>query len=162
MYTQAKIYNLALGALLLTRQISDVFTDPSNENRVLNVHWDVAFQSAVQDMDLETTATSVPLALFKKRPIPGWKIAYTYLQDCLFLRRLLRHCDGGDYYYYWRSRRHKDTNDSQVPRQIAQYQGVKVIFTNEYKSHAELILSTFPLTSLSAPAGLAIAYRLAQ
>jgi hypothetical protein len=162
MYTKAKIFNLALGALLLTKQVSDTETDTSQEAKVLNVHWDFAFQSSIQDMDLDASATSIPLELFKEHPVHGWKFAYKYPQKCLFLRRLIHHCDGGDNYYYWRTRRHKDTRATQIPRQVAIFQGVKVIFTNEFNAHAELILSDFPLTALSAPAGLAIAYKLAQ
>ena len=162
MYTKAEIYNLALGALLLTKTVTDVELDESEEIRVLNVHWSTAFKTAVQAMDLDGVAIMrFPLELIKLHPIPGWKFAYKYPQNCLLLRRVLRERDFGDDYYFWRDRHFKDTPETQVARQVGNFNSTKVIFCNEHCAFLEYVPSDFPLTMLSADAGLAIAYKLA-
>jgi hypothetical protein len=62
-HTKAGIFNLALGALLLNRQVTNADTDTSNEARVLRTHYDLALFSALEDLDLDSTATRVAARL---------------------------------------------------------------------------------------------------
>lgn len=159
MHTKVKIFNLALGALLLTKRISDTETDASQENQTLKVHWETAFQSAIQDMDLDATSTRVALELVKECPVPDWKFAYKYPNNCAMLRRLLHFHNGEAYVHHTN---HKDIRSTQIKRQVANYNNQKVIFTNQCDAWLEYVPNNFSLELLSAPAGLAIAYKLAQ
>ncbi len=132
MYTKEKIFNLALGALLLQRRIIDAATELNNENKVLNTHWDTALYATLEDLDLDGTSSPVTLALLESDPNDQWSFAYLYPSKCVLLRRIGMHAN------------------------------LKVIFCNEELAVAECIMADIPLTSLSASAGLAVAYRLAM
>jgi hypothetical protein len=148
MYTKAKIYNLALGALLLSRQIIDTETDKSNERVVLGTHWDTALRSTLEDMDLDATSSQVTLELIELDPNDLWGYSYKYPSDCTYLRRL-------------QSCVVEDNRSTHIPRRIAIKGGVKCIFTNKEDAIAEYISDNVPLSALSANAGLAVAYKLA-
>ncbi len=158
MYTKAQIFNLALGALLLQRQIIDTESDKSNEAAVLRTHYDVAFRSCLQEMDLDSTSADIALELMVTNPDdPGppptlpyseWKYIYKHPDKCLFFRRI-------------RSSVVMDNRTTRIPLRIAMYNGVKAIMTNERYAIGEFIPTDVTLSSLIAPAGMAVAYRLA-
>lgn len=148
MYTKAKIFNLALGALLLTKKIADTDTDTSIENQTLNIHYETAFNATIQDMDLDATATQKPLELITTDPNLLWKFAYKYPSNCSFLRRI-------------QSCVLKDNRTTQITRRVTNHNGQKAIFTNEEQAIAEFVPTDLSLNILSASAGLAIAYKLA-
>lgn len=152
MYTKEEIYNLALSALLLQRQITNTATDKSNEAKVLNTNYDAAFRSALADMDLDSTATLETLELLETDPIDAWDYAYKYPTDCSFFRRILN----ANYLETT-----MDNCTTRVPLRVAIHGGVKVIFSNEITATGEFITHEVPLSSLSPEAGLAVAYRLA-
>lgn len=148
MYTKAKIFNLALGALLLTKRISDVDSDTSIENVTLNTHYDTAFRATISDLDLDGTSSQKLLELIEEDPTNLWKFAYKYPTNCAFLRRL-------------QNTALKDVRSNQIKRRVAIHNGQKVIFTNQEDVIIEYIPNDLNLNLLSANAGLAIAYRLA-
>lgn len=148
-YTKVQIYNLALGALLLTRRINDIDADNSTEVKVLNTHWDTALQSTLEDMDLDGTSSTKVLELITENPTIHWQYAYKYPTDCTFLRRIQNY----DL---------KDVRSNQIPRRVAVFNGQKVIFCNEPEAVIEYISSDVPLAALSSNAGLAVAYKLAM
>lgn len=148
MFTKAKLFNLALGALLLQRQIANPDSDQSNEAKVLGTFYDTAWQSALSDMDLDSTSTMVTLALVARDPIHGWKYAYKYPSNCAFFRRI-------------KSCARTDDRYTHIPKHVTIFNGQKVILTNQCDAIAEMIPTDFPLSTLSASAGLAVAYRLA-
>lgn len=152
-FTKPKIYNLALSALLLGKEVSDVLTDTSNEVRILNTHWDTAFESTLQDLDLDALSEPVSLELLANLSedseyTGAWTYAYKYPTKCVFLRRI----DSGQV---------TDNKRTHISKRIALYNGVKAIFTNEVDAVAECITDEVPLTSLTPMAALAIAYKLA-
>ncbi len=150
MFTKAKIYNLALGALLLQRQISNVDTDTSNEAKVLNTHWDVAFFSTLQDMDLDSLMTETTLELLDSTPDNTlWQYMYKYPSKCVYLRRI-------------KSCVVTDNRTTRIKLAIQNVDGQKVIFTDEASAVAECIMNDVSLASLSASAAMAIAYKLAE
>lgn len=150
MYTKAKIYNLALGALLLQRQISNADQDQSNECKILNTHWDTAFYSAIEDMDLDALSTQVTLELIDDDPadFPEWAFVYKYPSNCAYFRRI-------------KTTVMMDDRSTHIAKKVAMYEGQLAIFTNEATAEAEIIPKDIPLVALSAQAGLAVAYRLA-
>lgn len=151
MYTKAKIFNLALGQLLLQRQISDPDTDLSNENKVLKTNYDAAFRSTLEDLDLDSTSTQVTLELLEEDPeaFPNWQYVYKYPITCAFFRRI-------------KSTAEMDNRTTHIPKRIGMFGSIKAVFTNEIDAIAEIIAYDVPLTSLSATIGLAIAQRLAS
>jgi hypothetical protein len=148
MYSKAKIFNLALGALLLQRQVIDPETDKSNEAKVLLTYYDIAFRSTLEDLDLDSTSTQADLELIEEDPTDSWGYAYKYPSDCAFFRRI-------------QSSATVDNRTTHIPKRVAIHEGKKVIFTDQIEAIAEYISFDVPLASLSATAGLAIAYRLA-
>lgn len=148
MYTKAKIFNLALGALLLSRQIENTDTDTSKECKVLNTHWDTAFRATLEDLDLDSTATQADLELIEEDPNDLWNYSYKYPSKCVFFRRI-------------QTTVLTDTRATRVPLRISVKDGIKVIFTNAEEAVGEYIPHDIPLSSLSANVGLCIAYKLA-
>jgi hypothetical protein len=149
MYTKAEIFNLALGALLLNRRVDNPDTDPSNEAKVLLSHYDVAFRSTLEDLNLDSTASQVALELLEEDPNKLWKFAYKYPNDCIFLRRI-------------QTCRRRDDRYSRIRLKTGIHDGEKVIFTDEEEAIAEYISKDIPLSTLSPTAGLCVAYKLAS
>lgn len=148
MFTKAKFYNLALGALLLQRQIINPDTDQSNEAKVLNTFYDVAWRAALADMDLDSTSSQMQLELLADCPVKDWRFAYKYPKNCAFFRRI-------------QSCVRQDSRQTHIPKRIAIFNSQKVILTNQCNAIAEFIPDDIPLSTISSPAGLAVSFRLA-
>lgn len=150
MYTKTQLFNIALSALLLTKEISDADTDTGPEAKLMRRFYDIALKKTLADLDLDSTSVTLTLELLIEDPNDDWSYAYKYPSVCMLFRRVY-------------SGALKDSRSTQVPRKIAMYgtPAQKVIFTNEESASAEYIPSDIPLTSLSVNAGLAVAYNLA-
>lgn len=148
MYDKVQIFNLALGTLLLTKQVANTDSDPSSENKVLNNFWEAALFQTLQDLDLDATSSQIQLELIELNPNGLWTFSYKYPNDCAFLRRI-------------QSSVLKDTRNTQIRRRVAVKGGQKVIFTEQEDAIAEYISTDVPLSVLSASAGLALSQRLA-
>jgi hypothetical protein len=153
MYTKAEIFNLALGALLLQRRITDTETDRSNECSVLNTHYAAAFNMALEDMDLDSTCAQVELELLEDMSESvevnrRWDYGYAYPSDCALFRRI-------------RSAVMTDDRATHINKEIRIYMGQKMILTNEVDAVGEYISNDIEITDLSASAGYAVAMRLA-
>ena len=147
-FTKPIIYNLALSALLLSKEISDVDTDTSNEVRILNTHWNIAFQATLQDLDLDSTMQPLTLELLESLVDEPWTYAYKYPTNCLFLRRI-------------KSLQITDNKSTHISKQTGIWTNKKAIFTDQKEAVAECIPKSLPLDVLSPMAALAIAYKLA-
>lgn len=150
--SQTKIYNLALSALLLSKEVSNVDTDQSNEVRVFNTHWDFAFESTLQDLDLDSLSQPVTLELLANLTSDNdqvWNYVYKYPNKCVFLRRI-------------KSSVATDTRSTHISKRTGIYNGQKAIYTNEVDAIGECITDDIPLSALSPMAAMAIAYRLAS
>lgn len=162
MSSKVEIFNLALSALLLTKQCSDADGDNTMEVRTLRSNWNTALKKTLQDLDLDATSTRAAGQLVAECPTPDWHYAYLYPQNCAFFRRILP-IHHGDINFSGHHRRiGRDTRYTQVPRQIADYQNQKIIFTNKHCAWLEYIPSDVPITSLNESAALALAYKLAD
>jgi len=142
------IANLALGALLLERRITNLETEKGNEATVLRTHFQTALKSALADMDLDSTSGYAVLEKVLTFPDNGWEYAYKYPENCAFLRRLLSGVD-------------KDNRSTFIPKKVRVFNGQQVIICNQDAATAEIVMSDVPLNTLSASAEMAIAYRLA-
>ena len=87
-YSKVQIYNLALGALLLSRRIIDVDTDTTNECKILTLHYATALAATLADLDLDSTSTQAAANLVEEQPNDLWAYSYDYPSDCAFLRRI--------------------------------------------------------------------------
>ena len=148
-YTKAKIFNLALGALLLSRRITDTDTETTNEVKILNLHYDTALLATLADLNLDSTSTQVVASLLEEDPNDLWSYSYAYPSDCAFFRRI-------------QTAALSDNRTTHVDKRVAIKGGVKCIFTNQTDAIFEYISTDVPIDTLSATAGLAIAYRLAS
>lgn len=149
-YSRVKIYNLALSILLLSREVADYLTDDTEEVRVLNTHWDVALESTLQDLDLDTTSTPITLELIEELPTDHlWTYSYKYPTNCAFFRRII-------------SVAVTDTERTHIAKRVTIRNGVKVIFTNEVTAVAECIPKDVPVETLNSMVVMCIAHRLAE
>lgn len=152
-FTKPKIYNIALSALLLAKEVSDVVTDNSNEVRVLSTHYDIAFESTLQDLDLDSLSQPLELELIANLGNVStyngpWQYVYKYPTKCVFLRRI-------------ETPLALDNKRSHIAKRTGIYDGQKAIYTNETEAFAECITNDIPLEALSPMAGMAIGYKLA-
>ena len=148
MFSKEKIYNLALGHLLLNRRVTSADTDESNEVTVLNDHYDVAFEQTLADLDLDSMSEPITLELVTTDPNDFWGYVYKYPPRCAFFRRI-------------QSPVLKDSRSTHLAKRVGLYNGQKSIFTNEADAIAECIVNDVPLGSLAASVGLCISYKLA-
>ncbi len=151
MYTKVQIFNLALGALLLKREISDADADTSYEARVVSQYYDSALNKTLADLDLNITAVTETLSLVEDDVSDFWEYAYAYPSNCVLVRRIV-------------SCVRRDDRYTRIPFETGQYgtpTKQKVIFTNEAQAELEYIANDLTLTSFSADTGLAIAHQLA-
>lgn len=149
MYSKTKIFNLALNALLLQRQVIDADTDRSNEAARLRSVWEVALNSALAEMKLAETKIAADLELIEDDPNDLWNYVYRYPSHCAtFLR--IQSCVV------------RDRRSTHIRRQIGHYEGEKAIFTNEAQAIGEYITNDIELPQLSVYAGMAIAMSLAS
>lgn len=146
-YTKVQIYNLTFSALMLGKEVSEIETDTSLEVRVLNIHWDTALSSTLQDLDLDSLSTPITLELITELEEGPWRYVYKYPTNCAFLRRI-------------ESGAVTDNVTTHISKRVAMYDGQKAIFTNEYDAVAETIPKNIPLAALSPMAALAVAYKL--
>jgi hypothetical protein len=148
--TKPQIYNLTLSALLLGKEVVDPVTDKSSEVRILNLHWNVALYDFLADLDLDSLATSVTLELIEELDETyEWTHAYKYPSNCAFFRRI-------------KSGHVTDNVYTHIDKKIGVHGGFKAIFTNEPDAVAEILPDDFSLGLLSAPAGMALAYKIAE
>lgn len=147
-FTKPKIYNLALSALLLAKEVVDVETDKSNEVKVLNLHYDIALESTLEDLDLDGTSLPVTLELLSTLTGEPWDFVYKYPTNCVFFRRIV-------------SLQATDCKATHIDKRTGVYNGQKAIYTNEVSASAEIIPKDLSLAVLSPMAGLAVSYKLA-
>ena len=149
MYSKAELFNLALGALLLSKEISDPETDVSVEGRTLRKFWPTALKHALFKMNLKSTSTAVPLELVKINPNDHWRFAYRYPANCARFRRIV-------------SQFLIDTPETEIPKETGDFEKKPTIFTNHENAIGEIVRTDISLNTLSEPAGMAIAYTLAR
>ncbi len=128
-YTKAKIFNLTLSALLLTKEVVNTDTDTSNEVRVLNTHYDVALQSTLKDLDLDSLSSPITLELIEELDVPPWQFVYKYPTSCALLRRI-------------ESGYLTDNNRTHISKRVAVHGVQKAIYTNQPDAVAECIPNT--------------------
>lgn len=149
-YTKEEIYNLALSALLLSEEVTEISTSKSNNIKILNRFYPIALKATLQDLDLDGLSETVTLELIEELPTDHkWRYAYKYPTNCALFRRI-------------DTERLTDTKSTFINKKTGIYNGQKVIYTNEYQATIEYIPKDVPLEYMDAMAGLALAYKLAE
>lgn len=149
MSSKVKIYNMALSALLLSRQVTDPDSEiNTNEVRVLNQFWDDALSLVLQELDLDCLSERIPLELIEELDEGPWNYVYRYPDRCAFLRRI-------------ESPVITDNSSTHIAKRVGIYQDQKAIFTNEYAAIGECIPLDVSLTALTVHASFAVSYMLA-
>lgn len=151
MFTKVQLFNLAAGALLLKREISDADTDTSNEARVFRQYYDAALRKTLADLNLNSTAIYETLSLVDDEINDYWMYAYAYPTNCALIRRI-------------QSEFRMDDRYTQIPFETGMFGTTtkeKVIYTNEEDAILEYIADDINPNTLIADAGLAIAHMLA-
>jgi len=147
--SKEQIYNLALSSLLLSKEIAEISTNTTNEVRVLNTHYDIAFESTLQDLDLDSLSTPIVLELLEELDtVEPWDFVYKYPTNCVFLRRLV-------------TNQVTDNARTHIAKATGLFKGQKAIFTNKVEAVASCIPLDVPLAALSVMAALTVAYSLA-
>lgn len=148
MQTKTKIFNLALNALLLSKRLVNADTDTGNEAVTLRTNWDIAWESALEDMDLNRTCSRKTLEQLAEDPNSLWLFHCRRPTDCAFIRRIV-------------SGVRTDNRSSRILFETGIHEGQDGIFTNEDEAVIEYISTETPIGALSAKAALAVAYNLA-
>ena len=86
MFTQVRIFELALTALSLDRTVVSV-NDESSEVSILRRNWTSALALALADMDLDATSGEFDLELVTSDLSAPLNYGYRYPSDCLYFRR---------------------------------------------------------------------------
>lgn len=148
-FTKEQIYNLALSALLLSEEVTNIASQKSNNISILNRFYDIAFQSSLQDMDLDALSTPITLELIEALPSDHlFTYAYKYPSNCVFLRRL----ENGV---------RVDRRSTHITKRVGMYEGQKAIFTDQFQAVAECIPKDIPLDALNPMAIMTVSYKLA-
>lgn len=148
-FTKTEIYNLALSALLLSEEVINIDSSKSNNISILNRFWNVAFQSTLQDLDLDSLSEPIPLELIEELDDTySYDFVYKYPSNCLFFRRI-------------QSGFLTDNRSTHISKRVGLYEGQKAIFTNESTPTAECIPKDVPIEAFNAMAVLAVGYKLA-
>lgn len=148
-YNKTQIYNLALSALKLSRQFSDVETEnTSNEVKTLNNIWDIAYKTTLQDLDIDSIAITEPLELIDTLDYGPWTYVYKYPSNCTFLRKI----ENGV---------RVDNMMSHISKKTGVYNNQKAIFTNQHQACASFIPHDVALEFIPPMGAMAIAYQLA-
>lgn len=148
MYTKAEIFNMALNALLLQRQIVDADEDQSVEAKQLRKMWLPALKQTISDLDLDRHSNQFNLELYKEEPNNLWSYAYHRPINCASIRRI-------------QSTVIQDNADTKIPLVTGVLDGRPVIYTNAYQAVLDYIPTDVPLSAFAASDGLALAHKLA-
>lgn len=148
MYTKAEIFNLALNALLLQRQIVDADEDQTPEAKMLRKMWEPALKQTINDLDLDRHSAQFNLELYKEDPNELWLFAYHRPQNCASIRRI-------------QSTVKQDNRYTKIPLATGILDGRPVIYTNVYQAVLDYIPTDVPLSAFAASDGLALAHKLA-
>lgn len=152
-FTKTEIFSLSLSALLLGKQISNADTDTSNEARTMRLHWNIALNSTLADLDLDCLSEPQELELTASLADDSdydgqYNYVYKYPDACVFFRRI-------------RSGFEVDNKGTHISKRIGLYNGKKSIYTNQESAVGECIMNNISLTAVPDMAGMCIAYRLA-
>lgn len=148
--TKETIYNIALSALLLSEQVIEISTSKSNNISILNLFYDIALETTLQDLDLDSLSQPITLELVEELDYTyTWDYVYKYPSNSAFFRRIA-------------SGAHVDRKTTHIPKRTGMHNGQKSIFTNKYQAVAECIPKDIPLEAFSPMAALTVAYALAN
>lgn len=146
---KADIFNLALDALLLNKEVVNPDTDTTAYAKTLRKKWPIALPETIADLDLDRTSEMVTLELVEMNPVPLWAYAYKYPDNCAMIRRI----ESGFLV---------DNRATRVPFATGTFEGESVIFTNQPNAVASIQPSDLDFDTLNASGKMALALNLAM
>lgn len=147
MVDKVVIFNIALNALLIDYQVTDVDNDKHKAVKSLRTMYPLALSKTLADLDLNKTATKVQLELTLHKH-PHWQYVYRYPMNSAKLRRIV-------------SPLPVDNFESRIPFATETVSGIDVVVTNESEAWAEIQPSDLNLSVLNPNAAIAVGYQMA-
>lgn len=124
MATKIGIINQALSHLAISKEISNLDTDRSEEAATARRFYDTALEDTLRDFKWPFATRIAALALVETDPNDEWDYSYRYPTDCLRVRRIL-------------SGIRNDTRQSRVPYKVASDSQGILIFTDQEDAEIE-------------------------
>lgn len=146
MYSQVRVYSVALSALKLSKQFVSI-NDDIHEVQVLNQFYDMAFQETLSELNLQGTRFKLKLELLDFKD-ELFKYVYKYPSTCMFFVRIF---NGSKI----------DHKENQIRYEVEMKPPYKVILTDKQEAVGEWVDNRIQIEQLSSPAALAVAYKLA-
>ena len=147
MVEKVVIFNVALNALLIDYQTTDVENDKHKAVKSLRSMYPLALSKVLADLDLNKTATKVKLELTPHKH-PHWEFVYRYPSNSAKIRRIV-------------SPYPVDNFETRIPFATETIAGIDVIITNEAQAWVEIQPSNLNLSVLNPNAALAVGFQLA-
>lgn len=147
MVDKVVIFNIALNALLIDYQTTDVDNDKHKAMKTLRLMYPLALSKVLSDLDLNKTSTRVKLELTASGH-PHWQYVYKYPSVSAKVRRLV-------------SPNVVDNFGTRIPFATETIAGIDVIVTNEPEAWAEIQPSNLNLSVLNPNAAIAVGYQMA-
>ena len=148
MFSKTRIFNLSLNALLLSAQVKEADTDQSTVAKTLRQFYDLSFNGALIDMDLDSTSDSIILVLKESLPNTRWDFVYEFPTRAVHLRRI-------------ESIHRRDDEQTFIAKKVSIHLGKPSIFTDQVDACGEFIVNDMDLNSMPENVGETIALRLA-
>ena len=147
MVDEVVIYNIALNALLIDYQVTDVANDKHKAVKSLRSMYPLALSKVLADLDLNKTATKVKLELTTHKH-PHWQFVYRYPANSAKFRRIV-------------SPMAVDNFETRIPFATETVAGLDVVVTNESEAWGEIQPSNLNLSVLNPNAAIAVGYQMA-
>ena len=147
MVDKVVIFNIALNALLISHQTTDVDNDKHLAMKSLRMMYPLALSKTLSDLDLNKTATKVKLEL-TNLDHPHWEYVYKYPSVSAKFRRIV-------------SPHAVDNFGTRIPFATETVGGIEVVLTNEPEAWGEIQPSNLNLSALNPSAAIAVGYQMA-
>lgn len=147
MIDKVVIFNIALNALLIDYQTTDVDNDKHKAVKSLRTMYPLALAKVLADLDLNKTATKFKLEL-TAHTHPHWQYVYKYPSICAKLRRVV-------------SPFPVDNFSSRIPFATETISGIDIIATNEADAYGEIQPTDLNLSVFNPSAAISVGYQMA-
>lgn len=148
MLDEVIIFNIALQALLIDYQTTDVWNDTDKRVKTLRTFWPLVRSKVLADLDLNKTATKVKLELLSDKTHPHWEYVYKYPTNCAKFRRVV-------------SPFATDNSMTRVACATETVAGVAAVVTNEFDAWGEIQPIDGTLSAVNPSAGMCMGLMLA-
>lgn len=149
MASVTEICNLALSHIGISKEISNVDTEQSQEAKACRRFYDIARQAVLKDFNWPFATKFAVLNLIEEDPNDEWDFSYRYPVDCLYARRIL-------------SGFRDDTEATRVAYKVGQDSQGILFFTDKETAELEYTLDAEEVERFPSDFKIALSYRLAH